>query len=67
MIADFDHTEEFLQALADQPDAVLAFVVTDEDWLFESMCRELPERVEPVRLYEAYLRNFELESGRGAR
>jgi len=67
VIADFDHTDEFLQALADQPDAVLAFVVTDEDWLFESMCRELPERVEPVRLYEAYLRNFELESGRGAR
>ncbi len=67
VIADFDHSDEFLQALSDQPDAAIAFVVTDDDWLFESMCRELPERVEPVRLYEAYLRNFELESGRGAR
>ena len=67
VIANFDHTDEFLHELADQPDVVLAFVVTDEDWLFESMCRAMPERVEPVRLYEAYLRNFELESGRGAR
>lgn len=67
VIADFDHAEKFVRALADEPDAALAFVVTDEDWLFESMCRELPEHVEPVRLYAAYLRNFELESGRGAR
>jgi adenine-specific DNA-methyltransferase len=67
VIADFDHSEEFVRALSDQPGAAHAFVVTDEDWLFESICRDLPERVEPVRLYEAYLRNFELESGMGAR
>ncbi|MHA6781139.1 site-specific DNA-methyltransferase [Pseudonocardia saturnea] len=67
VIADFDHAEEFVRALADQPAAAIAFIVTDEDWLFESMCRALPEYVEPVRLYAAYLRNFELESGRGAR
>lgn len=67
VIADFDHAEKFVRALADAPDAAIAFVVTDEDWLFESMCRDLPEHVEPVRLYAAYLRNFELESGRGAR
>ena len=41
--------------------------MTDEDRLFESVVRELPEHVEPVRLYEAYLRNFEIESGRGLR
>ncbi len=42
------------------------FIVTDEDRLFEAVVRELPERVEPVRLYEAYLRNFEIETGRSA-
>lgn len=67
VIADFDHAQDFLRALADQPDAAVAFVVTDEDWLFESVCRDLPGQTEPVRLYEAYLRNFEIESGRGAR
>jgi adenine-specific DNA-methyltransferase len=67
VIADFDHTDAFLAALADHPAARIAFVVTDEDRLFESMCRDLPEEVEPVRLYQAYLRNFELRSGGGAR
>ena len=42
----------------------IAFIVTDEDRLYESVARELPEDVEKVRLYEAYLRNFELV-GRG--
>ncbi|NMM23285.1 MAG: site-specific DNA-methyltransferase [Phycicoccus sp.] len=67
VIADLDQVDKFVRALSDQPDAVVAFVVTDEDRLFESIARELPEHVEPVRLYEAYLRNFEIESGRGAR
>ena len=44
----------------------MAFIVTDEDRLFESVVRELPERVEAVRLYEAYLHNFEIETGRSA-
>jgi adenine-specific DNA-methyltransferase len=67
VITDFDHTGEFLGTLADQPEATHAYIVTDDDWIFESVCRDLPERIEPVRLYEAYLRNFELEAGRGAR
>ena len=43
----------------------MAFIVTDEDRLFESMVAALPDHVEPVRLYESYLRNFEIEAGRG--
>ena len=47
-------------------DAVsVAYIVTDEERLFESVAQELPDHIEPVRLYEAYLRNFEIESGRG--
>jgi len=67
VLADLDQVDKFLAALDDQPDAKLVFIVTDEDRLFESVARDLPEHVEPVRLYEAYLRNFEIESGRGAR
>lgn len=66
VLADLDHTEDFLKAVAGNDDIVIAFIVTDEDRLFESVAQELPEHVEPVRLYEAYLRNFEIESGRGA-
>ena len=67
VLADLDQVEPFLQALAAEEDAKLAFIVTDEDRLFETVVRQLPDGVEPVRLYESYLRNFELESGRGQR
>ncbi|MEL7209597.1 MAG: site-specific DNA-methyltransferase, partial [Actinomycetota bacterium] len=67
VIADLDQTEDFLKALAGNDDMGMAFIVTDEDRLFESIVAELPDHVEPVRLYEAYLRNFEIEAGRSAR
>ena len=67
VLTDLDQVEPFVQAVAEQDSVELAFIVTDEDRLFESIVRELPDHVEPVRLYEAYLRNFEIESGRGLR
>ena len=66
VLADLDHTESFLKAIAASENVAVVFVVTDEDRLFESVAQELPDHVEPVRLYEAYLRNFEIESGRGS-
>lgn len=71
VLGDLDQTEAFLKALArrdaDGAEIRMVFVVTDEDRLFSSVCRELPEHVEAVRLYEAYLRNFEIEAGRSTR
>jgi adenine-specific DNA-methyltransferase len=67
VLADLDHTEAFLKAVAGAGDSIaIAFIVTDEDRLFESVAQELPDHVEPIRLYESYLRNFEIESGRGS-
>lgn len=66
VLANLDFAEKFLKSIAACKTVRVAFVVTDEDRLFESIARELPDRVEPIRLYEAYLRNFEIESGRGA-
>lgn len=67
VLADLDCTEEFIKAIAAEPSALFAFVVTDEEHLFQAVVRDLPHHVEPVRLYEAYLRNFEIEAGRAAR
>ncbi len=66
VISDLDYSDEFARAIADVPAASVAFVITDEDRLFEALVRELPEHVEPVRLYEAYLRTFEIEARRAA-
>lgn len=71
LLADLDQTEPFLKAIAEREaegaEIRMAFVVTDDDRLFTSVCRDLPEHVEAVRLYEAYLRNFEIEAGRSTR
>ena len=67
VIADLDQTDAFLEAIVGSEGVNVAFIVTNDDRLFESLVRELPEYVEPVRLYESYLRNFELESGRSTR
>ncbi len=66
VLADLDHMKRFLKAVRSNESVSVAFVVTDEDRLFESVARQLPDRVEAVRLYQSYLRNFEIESGRGA-
>lgn len=66
VIADLNQIEAFLKGVSANDGVGLVFIVTDEDRLFESVVRELPEHVEPVRLYEAYLRNFEIETGRNS-
>lgn len=66
VVADLDQVDAFLDSVKARESVTMAFIVTDEDRLFEAVVRELPERVEPVRLYEAYLRNFEIETGRSA-
>ncbi|MDD1386612.1 site-specific DNA-methyltransferase [Curtobacterium poinsettiae] len=67
VISDLDQTEAFIAALAAKPGAKVAFIVTDEDRLFEAVVHDLPEGVEPVRMYEAYLRNFEIDAMRSVR
>ena len=64
VIANLDLSETFIKAVEAQDGLTHAFIVTDEDRLFEAMVRQLPEHVEPVRLYSSYLRNFEIEAGR---
>lgn len=67
VLADLDFVELFLEAVRSNPGVRIAFIVTDEDRLFETVSGELPDHVEPVRLYESYLRNFEIAAARSAR
>ena len=67
VLADLDQTNEFLDSVSARGRGLTTvFVVTGEDRLFEAVVQGLPDHVEPVRLYDSYLRNFEIESGRGA-
>ena len=43
-----------------------AFIVTDSDAVFQQVTAELPDDVEPVRLYESYLTSFTINTGGAA-
>ncbi|MBM7456425.1 adenine-specific DNA-methyltransferase [Oceanisphaera litoralis] len=67
VLFDLDYSEAFLSALADteQHKSVrMVFIVTDDDRGFASLCRDLPERVDAIRLYSSYLTNFTINTGR---
>lgn len=63
VITNLDAGEVFAEALVEDPEATHAFIVTNDQRRFQSVLRQLPAHVEPVRLYESYLTNFEFEIG----
>lgn len=64
VLFDLDASRDFLAAIAEVQSVRIAFVVTDDDRGFQMVCGELPARVEAVRLYESYLTNFTINTGR---
>lgn len=64
VLANLDRASEFTAAVAGAEGIKRAFIVTDDDSAFQMVCRELPDEVAPVRLYESYLQNFEINTGR---
>lgn len=53
-----DAAADFVRALGQG--IRLTFVVTDDERAFQLVCGELPDHVEPVRLYESYLTSFQI-------
>ena len=64
VLFDLDASPHFLAAVAEAESVRIAFIVTDDDRGFQMVCDELPARVEAVRLYESYLTNFTINTGR---
>ncbi len=64
LLVDLDRAAKFVAAIAEHAMARMAFIVTNDDRRFQMVCAELPDRVEPVRLYESYLKNFEINTSR---
>ena len=64
VLFDLDASQDFLAAVVEAESVRIAFIVTDDDRGFQMVCGELPARVESVRLYESYLTNFTINTGR---
>jgi adenine-specific DNA-methyltransferase len=64
LLTDLDQASAFCNAVTEAQRVRIAFIVTDDDRRFQAVTRHLPQRVEPVRLYESYLTNFRFSMGR---
>ncbi|MFE4822858.1 site-specific DNA-methyltransferase [Streptomyces sp. NPDC056704] len=64
VLFDLDASRAFLDALVTSELVRMAYIVTDDDRAFQMICSELPPHVEPIRLYESYLTNFKINTGR---
>lgn len=64
VLENLDQIDAFIASLKQTVGVELAFIVTDDDSAFQMVCRELPGTVTAVRLYESYLQNFQINTGR---
>ena len=59
-----DAAKSFLHDVGAAEGLRIAYIVTDDSTQFQAIAGQLPEDVESVRLYESYLRTFEINNGR---
>lgn len=63
LLVNIDLSEDFSQEIKTHPDIQIAYIVTDDERVFQSIAKKLPKHIEPVRLYESYLNNFSFANG----
>lgn len=66
VLENVDQLADFVAHVGEVETVGTVFVVTDSDAAFQMTCRDLPERVTAVRLYESYLHNFQINRRAGA-
>lgn len=59
-----DASKAFLDAVEKAEGLRVAYVVTDDETQYQAIAGQLPDGVESVRLYESYLRTFQINTGR---
>lgn len=67
VLFDYRYSQKFIDALqeTDKDKLRIVYVVTDQDSRFQDVAQQLPEGIEPVRLYESYLRTFKINQSEG--
>jgi adenine-specific DNA-methyltransferase len=64
VLFNIDAIGPFLTAVEETPGLRVVYVVTDDEKQFQMLASSLPARLEAVRLYESYLRTFEINTGK---
>lgn len=63
VLTDLDHAQAFIDAVSTPVGIRIVYIVTDDDWQFQSVAQSMPKGIEAVRLYENYLANFQFATG----
>jgi adenine-specific DNA-methyltransferase len=63
VLVDLDKANEFISSIDSTKGCKFAYIVTNDDRRFQAVSRALPGHVEPVRLYESYINNFQFANG----
>jgi len=63
VLFNLDAAAPFLNRVSTTDGLRCAFIVTDSESQYQLIVAELPDGIEPVRLYESYLRSVELKYG----
>ena len=59
-----DASKPFLDSVEKAEGLRIAYIVTDDETQYQAVAGQLPDGVESVRLYESYLRTFQINTGR---
>ncbi len=59
VLIDLDESAKFCNELKSLKGVQYAYIVTNDDRRFQSVTKQLPRSIEPIRLYESYLKNFQ--------
>lgn len=64
VLFNIDASREFLDAAEGVNGLRVAYIVTDDETQYQAVASQLPRGVESVRLYESYLKTFQINTGR---
>jgi len=64
VLFNIDASRAFLGAVNQAAGVRVAYIVTDDESQFQAIASQLPDEMQAVRLYESYLRTFEINTGR---
>ena len=63
VLTDLDQAAVFCKSVEASATIRVAYIVTNDDRRFQAVAQQLPDFVDPVRLYESYLSNFQFANG----
>lgn len=64
VLFELDHSSAFIHAVEQADGLRVAYIVADNKPQFQAVAAQLPEGIKPVRLYESYLRTFQINTER---